>query len=94
MNNSDLYGSSEAYPPEIHEELYRECLDLNLPVNPRDSIETLKHFLQAAYDEIEERKELQAVSQYQTDFNLEEEPIYIGKRNSFKLMLLRIIPFF
>lgn len=93
MNNSYLYERDEGFSSDLREDLYRECRDLNLPVTPRDSVETLKHFIEAAYDEIEERNK-PAVSTYDMDFDLEEDPIYIGKRNSFKLMLLKIIPFF
>ena len=93
MNKVDLFDRDGGMQSDLRDDLYRECRDLNLPVTPRDSIETLKHFIEAAYDEIEEKHE-SAVSTYDSDFDLEEDPIYIGKRNNFKLMLLKIIPFF
>lgn len=93
MQNGDFYGRDEDVKSDLREDLYRECRDLNLPVTPTDSIETLKHFIEAAYDEIEETNEPD-VQMDMSDFNLEEDPIYIGKRNSLKYMLLKFIPFF
>jgi len=71
------------------EELLAQCLDLNLPVSRFDSIEALKNHLEAAYDEIGE------ISDTEIEPELQEECVYIGKRDPlFKFMLTKFIQLF
>ena len=42
----------QTYTPISKEELYSECLDFCLPVNRADSVDTLKNYLDTAYDEV------------------------------------------
>jgi hypothetical protein len=80
--------------PIPKEELYNECLDFCLPVNRSDSVDTLNKYLTAAYDEV---KVFDDTVQNPTpdSFNLDEEPIYIGKKRiNFGYLLSRIFSLF
>ena len=84
----------QTYTPISKEELYSECLDFCLPVNRADSVDTLKNYLDTAYDEV---KVFDDTIQNPTPdtFNLDENPIYIGKKRvNFGYLLGKIFSLF
>jgi hypothetical protein len=72
---------------KTREELYEECCDLHLPVNRNDNIKVLEAALKAAYDECDSKRELSIEEEFPDD------PIYIGKRPRFKLLIGKILSF-
>ncbi len=80
--------------PISKEELYNQCLDYCLPVSRTDSVETLKNFLIAAYDEVKIYGD-PTCENSPDNFHLDEEPIYIGKKQiNFGYLLSRIFSLF
>ena len=91
MINNYTQNTVVNYSPEQNEELYKQCIDLHLPVSPYDDIETLKHYLQVAYDEIDSGERDKRLD---FDLDLINDPIYIGRRRRSLLYLItKYIPF-
>jgi hypothetical protein len=84
----------QTYTPISKEELYSECLDFCLPVNRTDNVNTLKNYLNAAYDKVKVFDDTIQNPSPDT-FNLDEEPIYIGKKRvNFGYLLGKIFSLF
>jgi len=89
MREKDTYTKQNNLSNFSREELLAQCLDLNLPVSRFDNIEALRNHLEAAYDEIGGN------SKYEIEPELQEECVYIGKRDPiFKFMLTKLIQLF
>jgi hypothetical protein len=89
MKEKEIYIDGTDFSSYSRDELLAQCLDLNLPVSRYDSVEVLKNHLDAAYDEIGEN------SNTDIDLELNEECVYIGKRDPiFKFMLTKFIQLF
>ncbi len=89
MRETDTYTNKNNLSNYSQEELLAQCIDLNLPVSRFDKIEALRNHLEAAYDEIGENSETEIEPE------LQEECVYIGKRDPiFKFMLTKFIQLF